>query len=127
MEGRIDPPQLLDADAVFLRLAGEAEIRDQLLGERAPRPLGDERVLRLERHAALAVTTWACFAGFALLAPWTLVYWEQTRLTDTTGCPDCYDGFQWEVDTSGGALTSGCRTGLTTSPPTPRRCAAFSS
>ncbi|MCB9780699.1 MAG: hypothetical protein H6742_19180 [Alphaproteobacteria bacterium] len=36
-----------------------------------------------------------------------LVYWEQARLTDTTGCPDCYDGFQWEVDTSGGALTSG--------------------
>jgi drug/metabolite transporter (DMT)-like permease len=33
----------------------------------------------LERHAALAVTTWACFAGFALLAPWTLVYWEETR------------------------------------------------
>src|ERR1700730_17736631 len=42
----IDPPKLLQADAEFLRLAivVEAELRDQLLGERTPRALGDQSI-----------------------------------------------------------------------------------
>src|SRR5690606_30408682 len=49
-----DLPQLLDADAVFLRFAPSAQIvvLDELLGERAVRALGDERVLAAQLHAA---------------------------------------------------------------------------
>ncbi len=52
---RIDLPQLLEADAVFLRLAAlaETEAGDELLGERAARAFADQRVFGAEFHAAL--------------------------------------------------------------------------
>ena len=51
---RRDLPQLLEADAVFLRLAAgvETEARDQLLGQGAARALGEQGVLRAQLHAA---------------------------------------------------------------------------
>ena len=47
-------PQLLEADAVFLRIASlvELEAADQALGERAARPLGDEHIFGPKLHAA---------------------------------------------------------------------------
>ena len=50
----LDLPQLLEADAVLLRLAalGQIELGDELLGERAARALGDDRVLAAQLHAA---------------------------------------------------------------------------
>src|SRR4051794_38374203 len=47
-------PQLLEPDAELLRLAilGKTELRDQLLGERAARALGEQRVLGTQLHAA---------------------------------------------------------------------------
>src|SRR5690606_40500229 len=44
-------PDFLDAQTVFLRFAAKPEIRDQSLGQRAPRPLGDQRIAGLERDA----------------------------------------------------------------------------
>ena len=66
-----DLPQLLEADAVLLRLAalGELELPDELLGQRAARAFGDERVLAAQLHAAhevvgrLAVAADAHVAG----------------------------------------------------------------
>ncbi len=66
-----DLPQLLEADAELLRLAAavEPEARDQLLGQRAARALGDDRVLAAQLHAAretvvgLAVAADAHVAG----------------------------------------------------------------
>ena len=48
-------PQLFQPDAVFLRaaLGIEAEAADQLLGERAPRALGEQRVFAGERDAGV--------------------------------------------------------------------------
>ncbi len=54
---RVDLPQLLQADAVALRvLAGiEAEPFDQLLAQVAARAFGEDRVLRVQLHAELEV------------------------------------------------------------------------
>ena len=51
---RRDLPQLLQADAEFLRLAvlRQAEALDQHLGEAAARALGEQRVLAAQLHAA---------------------------------------------------------------------------
>src|ERR1041385_8907533 len=51
---RRDLPELLQADAVFLRLAVLAELtrRDQLCGQRAARALGEQRVFGAQLHAA---------------------------------------------------------------------------
>ena len=51
---RLDLPEFLQADAVFLRLAAvsEAELRDQVLGQRAPRALGEQRIFAQQLHAA---------------------------------------------------------------------------
>src|SRR4051812_40485470 len=51
---RRDLPQLLQADAEFLRLAGSGEIKlgDELLAEVAARAFREQRVLRLQLHAA---------------------------------------------------------------------------
>src|SRR5690606_14164463 len=48
-----DFPDFLDAQTIFLRaLAGsEAEIADDLLGERAPGPLADQRLFGFKRNA----------------------------------------------------------------------------
>src|SRR6185295_18859936 len=50
-----DLPQLLDADAVALRVAAFVELvaRDQLAAEAAARALGEDRVLRVQLHAEL--------------------------------------------------------------------------
>ena len=64
-------PDLLEAQAVLLRLAAlrQAEPRRQLLGQRAPRTLGDDGVLAAQLHAAreaigrLAVLAYAHVAG----------------------------------------------------------------
>src|SRR5690606_23002385 len=47
-------PELLEADAVFLRLAVavEAEAGDKLLGKRATHALADQHIFAQERHAA---------------------------------------------------------------------------
>ena len=66
-----DLPQLLEADAVFLRLVAvvELELRDQLLGQRAARAFADQRVFAAQFHAAheavlgLAVAADAHVAG----------------------------------------------------------------
>ena len=54
---RLDLPQLLDADAVALRIAAgiELEARDQLLAEVAARAFGEDRVLAVQLHAELEV------------------------------------------------------------------------
>ena len=51
---RRDLPQLLQADAEFLRLAalGQPIFRDQLLRQVAARALGEQRVFRAQLHAA---------------------------------------------------------------------------
>ena len=51
--GRIDLPQLLQADAEFLRVdtVAQVELRHQHLGERAARTFGDQRVLGVQFHA----------------------------------------------------------------------------
>ncbi len=51
---RLDLPDLLQADAVFLRLAPvvELEAGDRLLGERAARAFGDQHVFAAQLHAA---------------------------------------------------------------------------
>ncbi len=51
---RRDPPQLLQPDAVLLRVAValQVEFADQLLGERAARAFGKEGVLAAQLHAA---------------------------------------------------------------------------
>ena len=51
---RRDLPELLQADAEFLRLAvfGKTELRDQLLAEIAARAFGEQRVFRAQLHAA---------------------------------------------------------------------------
>ncbi len=48
-------PRALHADAELLRFAafGEVELRDDLLGERAPHALGDEDIFAKELHAGL--------------------------------------------------------------------------
>src|SRR5579859_5043450 len=48
-------PQLLDADGVGLRIAmvAEAELVDELLGQRAAAALGEQRVARTQLHASL--------------------------------------------------------------------------
>ena len=53
--GRVDFPQLLQADAELLRVASlvKREAADKVLGERAARAFGDQHVLAKERHAAL--------------------------------------------------------------------------
>ncbi len=50
-----DLPELFHADAELLRFAafGEVELRDDLLGERAPHALGDEDIFAKELHAGL--------------------------------------------------------------------------
>src|SRR5690606_5197125 len=50
-------PQLLDADAEFLRLAafGEVVASNELLGERAARTLPDQHILAEQFHAGLIV------------------------------------------------------------------------
>ena len=55
MPGRVDLPQLLDADAVGLRVLAFVQrvTRDQLAAEMAARAFGEDRVFRLQRHAAL--------------------------------------------------------------------------
>src|ERR1700688_3348208 len=71
VQGRIDLPQLLDADAILLRLAAlvQLEARDQLLGQRSSRALGENRVFAPQFHAAsktvfrLAVAAYAHVAG----------------------------------------------------------------
>ena len=68
---RLDLPQLLDADAVFLVVAAlvQAETLDHLLGERAARSFAEDRVLGAQLHAAgevgvgLAVAADAHVAG----------------------------------------------------------------
>src|SRR5690606_4967336 len=54
---RLHLPELLDADAEFLRLATgvEREALDELLGERTAHALADQRVLAEQRHAGLVV------------------------------------------------------------------------
>ena len=51
--GRIDLPQLLDADAELLRIdaGAQVELAEQHLRQRAPRALGDQRVLGVQFHA----------------------------------------------------------------------------
>ena len=51
---RRDAPQLLEADAVLLRIAtvAELELLDELLGQRAARAFGKERVFAAQLHAA---------------------------------------------------------------------------
>ena len=51
---RRDLPELLEAEAEFLRLAalGQAELRDQLLAEIAARAFGEQRVFGAQLHAA---------------------------------------------------------------------------
>ena len=79
--GRVDLPDLLQADAELLRVAPrvELELGDQLLGERTARALGDQHIFAAQLHAAgeavlgLAVTPDAHVAGgdadhFALVA-----------------------------------------------------------
>ena len=71
MLGRIDLPQFLDADAVFLRLASFVELvfGDELLGQRAARAFGEQSVFAAQLHAArkgilrLAVAADAHVAG----------------------------------------------------------------
>ena len=68
---RRDPPDLLQADRVFLRLApiGEPEAGDRLLAERAARAFGEQDVFAAQLHAAgearlrLAVAADAHVAG----------------------------------------------------------------
>ena len=68
---RLDLPELLDADAVFLVVAArvEAEAVDELLRQAAARALGEDRVLGAQLHAAgevgarLAVAADAHVAG----------------------------------------------------------------
>ena len=65
MLGRIDLPQLFQAEAEFLRLAafGQAELGDQLLAEIAARAFGEQRVFGVQLHAAReAVFRLAAFA-----------------------------------------------------------------
>src|SRR3984893_10119158 len=61
----IDPPKLLQADAEFLRLAivGEAELRDQLLGERTPRAFGDQSIFATKLDAPCKSALEASVAG----------------------------------------------------------------
>ena len=53
MHRGIDPPKLLQADTEFLRLAifVEAELRDKLLGERAPSALGNQGIFAAKLNA----------------------------------------------------------------------------
>src|ERR1700731_2823966 len=61
----IDPPKLLQADAEFLRLAivVEAELRDQLLGERTPRAFGDQSIFAAKLDAPRKTALEASVAG----------------------------------------------------------------
>ena len=63
-------PQLFEADAVFLRaaLGVEAEASDELLGERAARAFGEQRVLAGERDARRVAVLVRAVAGDAHVA-----------------------------------------------------------
>ncbi len=65
MNAGVDLPKLLHSDAEFLRLAifVEAELRDQLLGERTPRALGDERIFAAKLDAPRKSALEASVAG----------------------------------------------------------------
>ncbi len=64
MHLRRDFPQLLDAERVGRRIAVRAQVEalDELLGQRAAAPLGEQRVGGAQFHARLIVA--AGFAGF---------------------------------------------------------------
>src|ERR1700732_1175781 len=61
----LDPPKLLQADAEFLRFAivVEAELRDELLGERTPRAFGDQSIFTMKLNAAGESALEASIAG----------------------------------------------------------------
>src|SRR6202046_1479401 len=54
VQGRINLPQLLDAEAILLRLAAlvQLEAGDDLLGQRPSRALGEKRVFSPQLHAS---------------------------------------------------------------------------
>jgi hypothetical protein len=65
MFGRVDFPQLLDADAVGLRIDAVAQIEalEQFAGQRSPATFGKNRLLGQQLHARLEI-----MAGLAILA-----------------------------------------------------------
>src|SRR4051812_17886154 len=67
---RRDLPDLLQADAEFLRIAPgvEREFGDELLRQRPARALGDQRVFAAQLHAAGEIILWLAVAADAHVA-----------------------------------------------------------
>src|SRR5204862_6286914 len=68
--GRVDLPELLQADAVFLRLAAGVQLvaGDQRLRQAAARALGEQRISAAQLHAAGEARFWLAVAADAHVA-----------------------------------------------------------